>query len=459
MEVLPGTEDIFGQLPRMKGYTHLALCFLHSGFSGSQERTTGQLRAATSRVTTALPWIGGSVVHIRTETGSETGSTGTFAIARCPATEDILKFQDRSDVYPNLEDIIDAKGPSHQLDVSKLSTETSLPDSYTESDDHPAPVLTLTVSWISCGVILDCAAQHNVMDMGGIDQFLRLLATSLQIQQENEGELDPKAIEINLQDRLNLFPLLAPDEEKCDHSELRVPATPNPTQRPRPGILPWLTTSQPAFHHFRINATNLGTLKFIAETPSADDALSAFIWKSLSAVRQSNGQVPDAVTGFTRAIDCRRALGVPTEYMGQMAVKTYSKMTLAQIEQSSLAAIAAHLRKDVQRIRDRHWLRSLATLIAQEPDKSTFNFGKEFDPETWINASSWAGVAAYGLEFGRLGKPAIIRRPDAKPVQGILIFLPIFENGDLDIVLCLRKFEIQGLRGLKDWERFAEYIG
>ncbi|OQE18010.1 hypothetical protein PENSTE_c019G07935 [Penicillium steckii] len=451
MDILPGTQDVFGQLPRMKGYTHLALYFPHSDDCVSRENTATALRTATSHITTALPWIGGTVVN----TGMQNGSTGTFAIARCAATEDILKIQDRSDVCPSYEDIINVQGVGRQLDVSLLSEQTSLPDSYI---DQPAPVITLTVSWIRSGLVLDCAAQHNILDMRGIDQFLRLLAISLQNQTLDGSQV----IEVNLRDRMNLFPLLGVDEERCDHSELRVPSNPNSTQRPRlveKSALQSSRDSEPAFHHFRIKSFNLDTLKSLAETPSIDDALSAFIWKSLSTVRRRHGQPPEAVTGFTRAIDCRRTLHVPTEYMGQMAVKTYSKSTLAENEQSSLTTIAALLRKDVQRIRDRHWLRSLATLTAEEPDKSTFNFGKEFDPETWINASSWAGVAAYKLHFGLLGKPALVRRPDAKPVQGILIFLPRFENGDMDVLLCLREFEIQGLRELDDWNRFAEYIG
>lgn len=462
MEIIPGTKDVFGQLPRMKGYTHLALCFPHPGDFRSRETTANALQVATSRIVKALPWIGGAVVH----TGSTAaGCTGTFAIARSSATGNILKIQDRSEDCPSYEDILNAKGVSRQFDVTVLSAETSLPDSYTESEGNPAPVLTLTASWIYDSIILDCAAQHNVLDMGGINQFLRLLATSLQAQLSDEGEkFDPNIIETNLRDRLSLFPLLGPDEEKCDHSDLRVTATSNPRKQYQPsgaaGITSELADSKPAFHHFRIQASNLELLKKTAETPSLDDALSAFIWKSLSAVRRRHGNIsPETISGFTRAIDCRRSLEVPAEYMGHMAVKTCSKMTFSQIENSSLSEIAAHLRKDVHRIRDRHWLRSLATLIDEEPDKSTFNFGKGFDPETWINASSWAGVEAYQLQFGRLGKPSLIRRPDAKPVQAILIFLPRFENGDMDVLFCLRRFEIIGLRELGDWSQLVEYIG
>lgn len=72
-----------------------------------------------------------------------------------------------------------------------------------------------------------------------------------------------------------------------------------------------------------------------------DDALSAFVWKRLSAVRLHVYNNPDTVTWFSRAVDCRCALSVPAQYMGQLAVKTFSAMTLRKIEESSLETVAA----------------------------------------------------------------------------------------------------------------------
>lgn len=437
-------QDIFGQLPRMKGYTHLALCFPHpEGLK--QEATVAFLEAATRRITSALPWIGGSVIN----QGAGTGCSGLFTVVPCTRTEAVFRIQDRSDVCPSYEEILQAREASDLLDVAILSAESSLPDSYTDSSCNPAPVLTLTASWIKGGIVLDCAAQHNILDMGGIDQLLKLLATALQGQ-----AFDQYAIDINTRDRLSLFPLLAADEANIDHSQMQCPSSLDKPLRPPPPPGPIAS-----FHHFRFKATSLSQLQSLAETPSLDDALSAFVWKRLSAVRMSQAHTPDAVTGFSRALDCRRTLGIPVEYMGVVAVKAYSTMRFDELGSSSLAIVAARLRKDVRTIRDRTFLRSLATLIAEEPDKSTINFVKGFNPDTWVNASSWAGVGAYGLDFGPLGKPAIIRRPKSKPVQGLLYFLPRLEQGDMDVLLCLKENEIQGLRSDPEWSRYGEYIG
>ncbi|KAJ5704486.1 hypothetical protein N7536_000175 [Penicillium majusculum] len=444
MEILPGTQDILGQFPRLKGYTHLALCFAHPE-SLSRESTTTVLETATRRITSTLSWIGGVVVH----QGEGDGNSGRIAIARCPSSEAILKVQDRSDVCPSYENIVHSKGPSGLIDVALLSAETSLPDSDTRSGTDPAHVLTLTATWIKNGLILDCAAHHNVLDMGGIDQFFQLLATAIQGQEFNKT-----VIEVNTRDRRGIFPLLGAVEPKYDISHLRCPSSlGNPVRPPPPpGALS-------AFHHFRFSTKQLSQLKYLAKTPSVDDALSAFIWKRLSAVRMGLGQKADAMTGFSRTLDCGRTLDAPVEYMGNVVIKTYSTMILDEVNSSSMAAVAAQLRSDVRKIRDRHLLRSLATIIAEEPDKTTFNFVKGFNPNTWINASSWAGVGVYLLEFGLLGKPALIRRPMSKPVQSLLYFLPRMEQGDIDIQLCLMNSEIQGLRCDLEWGHFSEYIG
>ncbi|KAJ5092598.1 hypothetical protein NUU61_007468 [Penicillium alfredii] len=444
METLPDMQDVFGQLPRMKGYTHLVLCFAHPP-SISRETIVQALEAAARRLTATFPWLAGKVIN----TGVGPGCTGAFIVEPCYQTENILRFQDRADDCPSYEDIVRMNGASDLLDGSLLSAETSLPDSYTETDTSPAPALTLTVSWIRNGLLLNCAAQHNVLDMGGIDQIFGLLATALQGR-----EFGKTAIEINNCDRLTVFPLLGPEEPKCDHGQMRRPSSLNPSLRSPPPPGP-----QPAFHHFRFSAAHLADLTNLSATPSTDDALSAFVWKRLSAVRFSLGQLPDAVAGFSRAVDCRRTLGVPAEYMGVLVVKIFSTMTFKELDNTHLAAVAAHLRRDVQRIRDRYFLRSLATLIAEEPDKSTFNFVPGFRPDTWINASSWASVGAYGLEFGVLGKPAVVRRPRSKPVQSLLYFLPRLECGDINVLLCLKETEIQGLRSDAEWAHYAEYIG
>ncbi|KAJ5122961.1 hypothetical protein N7448_009058 [Penicillium atrosanguineum] len=142
-----------------------------------------------------------------------------------------------------------------------------------------------------------------MLDMGEIDQFFQLLGTALRGQ-----EFDETIVEVNTRNRLDIFPLLSLDVPKCDISHLRCATSLGKPARPTPQPDPL-----PAFHHFRFTATQLSQLTDLAETPSVDDALSAFIWKRLSAVQMKLGQKPDTITGFPRTLDCRRALEAPIE--------------------------------------------------------------------------------------------------------------------------------------------------
>ncbi|KAJ5179460.1 hypothetical protein N7492_002670 [Penicillium capsulatum] len=368
MEALPGTRDIWGRLPRMKGYTHLALCLAQG--NTSQNEIQRRLEIATQRIGAALPrgWA---------------GCSGIFTVARNVASGSILRDQDRRDVCPSFGEMVEGGGTGAQLDGSVLSAETSLPDSYIESEEDPAPVLTVTVNWIRDGLVLDCAAQHNILDMGGIDQFLRLLAAAM-----SGREFEKEAIEVNSRDRLGLFPRLHDGEQRLNHSFMRCASSLTPALRKR------ASGPQPEFHHFRFSAGNLTRLAVAANPPSVDDALSAFVWKRLSMVRLEQGQSFDTMTGFSRAVDCRRTLDISAEYMGVAVLETDSKVSFQEMTQSSLTELAACLRQDVHRIRNQYFLRSLATTIAEEPDKSTYNFVPDIHPNTWVNASSWAGVPA-----------------------------------------------------------------
>lgn len=426
----------------MKGYTHLAACFSHPETT-PRETIAAHLQAATHKITSALPWLGGAVII----TNKSQGCTGKFTVIQCPQTENILKIQDEPKDCPSFNEILHARASSAQLDGSLLSTESALPDTYTDMESNPAPVLTLTASWIDGGVILDCAAQHNIMDMSGIDQFFQLLATALQGK-----EFSDVVIAANTQDRLCMFPLLGAEDERYDHSKMRCPSSFTPTLRPKQ-----TTGPVPAFHYFRFSASGLTQLTALAETPSMDDALSAFIWKRLSAIRHHRN--PDSMTGFSRAVNLRRILNIPTEYMGVTVMKTASRMTFHEMQESSFADVATRLRQDVLRVRDQYFLRSLATIIAEEPDKSTINYVDGFNPDTWINASSWVRAATYRLDFGLLGSPAFVRRPNSKPVQSLLFFLPMTDGGCVDVLLCLKDWEIRGVYEDLEWCRYAEHIG
>ncbi|KAM0795812.1 hypothetical protein BDR22DRAFT_893792 [Usnea florida] len=65
------------------------------------------------------------------------------------------------------------------LDGNILAPRKAFPESYNETEADPAPVLALQPNFFQGGVLLDCAPQHNFVDMCGIEQCYTLLAAAM----------------------------------------------------------------------------------------------------------------------------------------------------------------------------------------------------------------------------------------------------------------------------------------
>ncbi|EYE91686.1 uncharacterized protein EURHEDRAFT_464384 [Aspergillus ruber CBS 135680] len=447
MDARPGMQDVLGQLPLLKAYTHLLLCFPFPNHF-DRHRTINALQIAIHRMILAFPWLGDCVLHH----GVTAASSGMFTTAphRGPVVPEILVVKDHSEMLPTYQDIVSTKGAISSFDGTVLSPRNAFPQSYDESE---APVLQFQVTWIQGGLLLDCAAQHNMLDMTGIGQVFRLLAICL-----CGDQFAPATIESGNQDRSTIFPLLGPDEPRHDHSHMRcLPVSQRPPPQPPKG-----PPSQ--WTYFRFNESTLATLKAASQSesssPSTDDALSAFIWRSIGRVRLSRGQQPDTTARFCRAIDCRQALGVSKEYLGDVVTNAHTSMTFHELTTSSLSVVASRMRENIQKIgRNSQYIRSFATLIAEEPDKSTISYVGTFNPDHDIGSSSWARLDLYSVSFGGLGKPALIRRPDFVPVRGLIYFMPKTEDGDIDALVCLNEGELHDLKSDVEWSQYAEWIG
>jgi hypothetical protein len=191
---------------------------------------------------------------------------------------------------------------------------------------------------------------------------------------------------------------------------------------------------------------------------STNDALSAFYWKRLCAVRLRHDYEPSAVTKFSRAIDARKAVGVPREYMGQLVYFAATFLSLKEVTETSLPALTHHIRADLNDVNNAHSVRSYATFLAGVQDKSTLAYGGPFNRELDI-ASSSGTLAPMALDFGPvIGSPDILRRPNLAPLPGCIYFFPI-EDDCAVILVCLKPEEVEGLVADPEWSRIAELIG
>ncbi|KAL2810515.1 transferase family-domain-containing protein [Aspergillus granulosus] len=450
-------QDDIGQLVRLKTYTHLLLCFPVPE-DQPKEAITAALHSASYKLAAAFPWLVAKVIH----EGQAPGNSGSFKLAPCPkfeAPNSLVIVKDRSGCSPSFDAIRRARGPSYMFDGKALGPVIAFPESYQESDEDPARVFVLQASFIKGGILLDAAAQHNFIDGGGLFQCMQLFAKALRGETFSDVE-----VEQGNRDRRTLIPLLGPGEPMLDHSHLRCPPTAASSSNPPPPRAP------AAWHFFRVPAVNVSKIKAQANSDlrnegssipfvSTNDALSAFLWKRLSGVRLARSNNPAELTKFSRALDARRAMGISSEYMGQMGYNATTRISFGELDNMSLGSAAALLRTKVQEMNTTHSIRSWATFIAGTADKSTIMFGGKFNPDTDIGVSSLAHVELYTCDFGPLGRPELVRRPNFRPLEGCVYFWSRTEQGDIDVLTCLNEIDIRGLREDSEWKGNTEYIG
>jgi hypothetical protein len=98
-------------------------------------------------------------------------------------------------------------------------------------------------------------------------------------------------------------------------------------------------------------------------------------------------------------------------------------------------------------------------LIAQADDKGEISFGGKFNPDTDIGTSSWSHVRLAKVQFGPLGKPCLIRRPDFVPLKSDIYLMPQTECGAIDALLCFNQADFDGLMEDELWLAYADFIG
>jgi hypothetical protein len=324
MMSLQHSIGVLGQLPRLKTYTHVLLLFPLPQ-NRQPADIIASLESAITEIVHAFPWIAYRVVH----EGSDNKSSGTFRLApgHFDAPEDILHVKDCTVILPAYGKLLESRGTVSLLDGSILATLPAFPQIYSDTELNPAPVFSLQVNIIYGGILLDAAAQHNVIDGGGVFRILELLAKALRGEPFSDDEKKN-----GNRDRSNLIPLLLPEEPMLDHSHL--------LREPLSGAQ--IVTQRPAarWQFVRIPALKVAALKDTANEDvrdaqgtfvSTNDALSAFIWKRIAIVRHKQGQEPNSMSKFSRALDARRAMKIPREYLGQMGYNASCYLTFREL--------------------------------------------------------------------------------------------------------------------------------
>lgn len=324
-----------------------------------------------------------------------------------------------------------------------------------DSDENPAHVVRVQVTFIMGGVIADFAIAHNMADAGGHFGLVKLIAMA------TRGEAFPKPLlKVANMDRRHTLSLLEPHQPILDHSrhhrpsvEARAPLSPPVSAR---------------YHVFRFSPYNMVRIKHLASQSdgfestvpfiSTDDAICAFFWIHLITARKDRYS-PETKSRFGRQIDGRRLVGLPPDYMGEMAHNMEAIMTFQELVQAPLSRVASHLRKCLNETNNLYQFRSFASFIAPEPGKSIITYAGDFNLGTDIGCSSIRNLTSVFPEFGSLGKPEFIRRPPSVPFPSTVVLFPGTPEGDCDAVACLTDEDFTMLSEDQTWNMYVEHIG
>ncbi len=452
----PSTMEQLGPFDPMaflRTYTIMMLCFpLDENVDHS--KVISILESACQSLTKSIPFLAGQVKHDPDEPGEQFKSGLYHIVPYEHPNGSILRVKHLLNDFPAYEQISKAKAPSAMLDGGILSPEKGLPDHPTDADT--CPVLVVQANFVRGGLLLCFAGMHTVVDGNGLGQLIRMFAVSC--RGESISEADVRAVYL---DRDKYIPPLKPDETPLKHLDLRM--NPNKSEPERPSEVPSMLWT-----YFRFSALKLAQLKIEAskECPpdswiTTNDAVSALLWKAITKARSTHLNISDN-TILLRAINGRRLLKpqISEAFLGNTVLCASVNLPIKDlVQRRSISAIALEIRKATLQIND-FFIRSLATLIRNEPDKRTIGYDTKH-PERDFVVSSWAALPAYpeGGFGDSLGMPEIVRRPRLTPCEGLAYLMPKDPGGNIDLAIALRESDLERLKTDADWMSYAEFIG
>jgi hypothetical protein len=448
----------FEQTPNLyKLYTQLVYIFPVED-EASYPRIAETLSLGLQRLADGFPWIAGQVVN----KGAGNGSSGTYSVKALNERPRLVIRDLRTETgIPTLtlEELRAAGYPVTMLNEDMIAPRKTLEMALGSAAD-PAEVLVLQANYITGGLLLTIATQHNVMDMTGQAEFTRLLSKACRgeaftSEELHNGNFSSAGVIKLLDDSVDVQKIVSDAAAKPNPAQL-----PTTTPSSSPPECSWIYVNFTSSHlaDLKAEATKTMTGAFI----STNDALTALIWRATTRARLPRLS-PSQTVSFARAIDPRRHLAeLPPTYPGLVQNMAFSTSTVQDLVTKPLGAIASLLRAaiDPQTSDLERQTRALATLLHRAEDKSSANVTGSLDLSTDVMISSWVAVKCYDDDFGLgLGRPEMVRRPGFTAVESLMYLLPKTLGGDVTAMMCLRREDLERLKGDGEFGRFGEFVG
>lgn len=454
----------FDQMPGIATYTVVLLGFPLE--NSNVEEVKNQLRSATDTMTKAFPWMRGTV-QLTVPEGEEATNSGTYWLSTETARgheNEVLRFKDVSAELPSYSDMLKSKAPMTSIPGDLLAPQKGLPASVNPTKDN-APALDIQANFVNGGVLLCFASEHNVTDMNGQGQIIRLFSQALRVEPFTKQQL-----EIGNVDRRAFLPRLKDGEKPLEFPHVMGPSKlGKDVWGSEPVDASWKMvrftfdkskTLKELASKKAYDATVNGTTSAAPEWISTNDALMAFMWQRITAARSGKFDKSEKAV-MVRAVNSRKRLQpqIPEEYMGHAVCCTSNGFPIEEMaKHENIARIAAGLRQSLYEADD-YTVRSFIDLISKEKDKSKFDYTT---PMTWpkdLIASSWAELRLSTTAFGSLGMPDFVRRPNFDPFPSCIYITDKTKNGDYDVAISLASDDWTELEKDEVWNTYAEMIG
>ncbi|EXF76256.1 trichothecene 3-O-acetyltransferase [Colletotrichum fioriniae PJ7] len=437
--------EILGQQPGLKIYTQIAICFSVKD-DQSYANITKTLSSGLERLTAGFPWVAGQIIN----EGASEGNTGIFKIAPHEATPPLTIKDFRTD--PSVSSMNNMKAsnfPFGMLDESIICPRPTLPIDKNLVGE-PEPVFITQATFIKGGLILAFLGHHQVLDGTGQGQLIKLLSKACKGEEFTEEEVTTGNLT-----RHNIIPLL--EDYKGGPETDAMIIKPSTTPATAPATCRWA--------YFEFSSASLAALKSLASETvksgyiTTDDAVTAFIWQSISRIR-ANRLSHDAETKLARAINVRGYMDIPQTFPALIQSMTNNFMAIKDLVERPLGEATSQLRSTVNPAALSYGVRALATLMSQAADKSVFSFTGTLRLDRDLAFSSWAKLDLYEHDFGLgLGKPESVRRPQFTPVESLGYLLPKAPDGSVALAICLRDGDMERLKKDELWLKYSKYIG
>ncbi|KAI9739475.1 MAG: hypothetical protein M1818_005163 [Claussenomyces sp. TS43310] len=206
---------------------------------------------------------------------------------------------------------------------------------------------------------------------------------------------------------------------------------------------------------------------------SSNDALVAFLWQHIMRARFRSRPANSSASRFlqeesivTVAIDGRKGLSVPENYIGNVVFCSMSSLSIGTLvaSETGLPQLAQVVRQSVNKGRTTAFLTSafaLASCIPENVIRSlrygfTDFVGKDLVTTSWVDLPFYE--MDWGQAFGTGGYIDFFRMPRGQ-FEGICCMQPRRKDGTIEVVVGMKREHMGRLMDDEEFTRFAAVVG